>query len=66
MNPFAAWLKKKGMSALSAGKAMGWPHPRDAYRYVDGRIPTPERMVEIYEFTDGEVTPNLFVLGKPH
>ena len=33
-------------------------------RYISGaRIPRAEHMVEIYEITDGVVTPNDFVLG---
>ncbi len=63
MTPLAAWLKRENMSAMAFGKALGWPHPRDAYRYANGRVPDAERMVQIYEFTKGEITPDHFVLG---
>jgi hypothetical protein len=60
----AEWLKENDISALAFGKAMGWPHPRDAYRYADGRVPEPERMIAIHDFTGQQVTPNDFVLSQ--
>lgn len=57
------WLDKRGMNPKDFGDQIGLQQPNSVFRWLRGaRVPTPEWMLRIYEFTNGMVTPNDWVL----